>query len=189
MKEGKECEAQLFFDSLSVVGGNKLLVDVNQMLIDIQEDISVASPEVESVLATVGAFDCHDVEEQIQYLICEGDRLSANSMDIAERVRHLLLLVESSDSSLENSVALNEIRSLTLDLMLGQMHQDLSQQLLKKILKFVTSLESNLCMYVDLNKAKVIPSGLGPSVISRDLGVIATDQTHADILFESGKRV
>jgi chemotaxis regulatin CheY-phosphate phosphatase CheZ len=188
LKEGKESEAQLFFDSLTVVGGKNLLVEVGQILTGINESILVASPVIERTLASAGAFGCHDSNEQLQYLISEGNRMADCSMDIAERIRHLLSLVESGDS-LDHSVALKEIHSLTSDLMLGQVHHDLAQQLLKKIAFFVNKLETNICLYVDLNKAVSSPSGLGPSVISRDEGDIAVDQLEVDALFESGKGI
>ena len=184
VREDKQSEAFLYAESMVSNREQCILEELERLINDMRSSnfTNDANQLAKTELANVVVFRCKDALEQLDYLKVKGAETAERTLTLVDNIHSSLTKLKRIDA-VEDSVV-EDIANNLLELTLSQTHQDLSEQVISKIVNFVEILETVLAQIVDLNLADEIETTLGPSVTSREKVFAVDGQNEIDSLIE-----
>ncbi|GAB6034289.1 protein phosphatase CheZ [Galenea microaerophila] len=188
-QKGDELLHQLFAQSEReiVEGMEDLANQIQNTLISFAE---------ETDLLTQAKHDLPDATERLNYVIEETEKASHSTLEAAEKIYETLeqALNEAEQESVKNQI--QEAMSLINTIILAQGFQDLTGQVLKKVIHLVTELERNLKTLIEKSgidydfisnkteaeKQAEREKGMGPNVTQKSKQDAVSDQGDVDDL-------
>lgn len=180
-------------DTLRELGLDKSLESAASSIPDARDRLSyVATMTEQAAERTLNALDVakplqDSITEQSTALAKEWDRFYAKELSVAEFKQ----LVEKTRQHLATTVSQSEqVSNQMLEIMMAQDFQDLTGQVIKKVLAMAKEMESHLLDFLLMfgpNGTKTEESGLlnGPVVKSEGRTDVVTNQEQVDDLLES----
>jgi len=188
-QKGDELLHQLFAQSEReiVEGMEDLANQIQNTLISFAE---------ETDLLTQAKHDLPDASERLNYVIEETEKSSHSTLEAAEKIYETLeqALNETEQESVKNQI--QKAMSLINTIILAQGFQDLTGQVLKKVIHLVTELERNLKTLIEKSgidydfipdkteaeKKAEREKGMGPNVTQKSKEDAVSDQGDVDDL-------
>lgn len=183
VRRGSHKDVSLFMDALVTPNGKRLLAEVQRLLEGLSAPSSVMELEMQGELASTAAYRCQNATEQLAYLVNEGKKSVDKTISIAEDVQSSVLKLKRGEGNLE--VICDQINGQLLDLIVLQGYQDLSEQVIIKLKRFIGDLEKNLAQVVDLNMANDVELDMGPAVTFEEVAAAMSDQDAIDELINN----
>lgn len=185
VKAGDHHQANLFLSSVVTHNGHQMLAEIEKLLVDIESSRNEALSGLEGDLATSAAYRCQNALEQLAYIVEQGSEAANVTLQIAERLVEKVSAL-TADGQLSVAVS-DELNSMLMEIMLKQSYQDLTEQVVVKLKDFVQRIETSLSQLVDLNKAGVCESSLGPAVTSFEKKFTVDAQDDIDALLQAAQ--
>jgi len=195
LKAGDEAGADELLNDLTQLTQANVIHQVEEITQNLQTTLNSFGEDAELLMQT--KHDLPDVSERLEYVIKTTEEASNETLDAAENAIALIQTIQEKLTANENiQEDLSKVSSELNQIMSAQSFQDLTGQVLKRIMTLVSSLENSLVGLIEQSglSYEAIPErsetdkkaaemkGIGPNVTAASKKEAATSQEDVDDL-------
>lgn len=188
-------KASKIFDELVRVRNGNLIEGVEEITRNLHETLEEFGSD--STLLKHTKHDLPDASERLQYVIDSTEEASSKTLSAAENIVAVLEKIDSQIDVPEIKADLDEAKQQVTEIMMAQSFQDLTGQVLNRVILLVTSLEQSLIELIEksgvnLNHLELQDNldqqkqaemkGIGPNVTKSSQKDTVQSQTDVDDL-------
>lgn len=166
-------------------------IEVAEQLNDLKQILDVAGSEDEQGNIIEASAQLSDAAERLQYILEQTEKSATTSLDIADEMSdglHALLeKVEGDDKAL-----VQKLLQRTQDLVMAQEYQDLTGQILKRMIPALSEMNQILETLLKATQADLksrshedVMKGVGPNVTAKSKQDSVSSQDEVDDLLDS----
>lgn len=195
LKKGDEVISERLMNELTQLSQSNVLHQVTEITQNLQSTLQDFGKDAELLMQT--KHDLPNVSENLEYVIKTTEDASNQTLDAAENGLALIQRIQTKLTQNENiSEDLQKIGTELNQIMSAQSFQDLTGQVLKRIMMLIGSLEKSLVMLIeqsglnfddipersDESKKEKEMKGMGPNVTAQDKTDAVSSQDDVDDL-------
>lgn len=147
IKADDEMSAQMLLSELTKTSESEVIHQVEEIASNLQNTLQGFGEDAELLLQT--KHDLPDVSERLEYVIQTTEEASSQTLQAAE---NMLAVVETMQTKLaageKVDAELAELQQESTNIMMSQSFQDLTGQVLNRVMMLVGSLEASLMMLI-----------------------------------------
>lgn len=147
IKADDEMSAQILLSELTKTSESEVIHQVEEIASNLQNTLQGFGEDAELLLQT--KHDLPDVSERLEYVIQTTEEASSQTLQAAE---NMLAVVETMQTKLaageKVDAELAELQQESTNIMMSQSFQDLTGQVLNRVMMLVGSLEASLMMLI-----------------------------------------
>ncbi|SIN95763.1 chemotaxis protein CheZ [Sulfurivirga caldicuralii] len=166
-------------------------IKVAEQLKDLKQMLDVAGSEDEQGNIIEASAQLSDAAERLKYILEETEKSANTSLDIADELSEgLHTLLEKADSD-EDRALIQIMLKRTQDLVMAQEYQDLTGQILKRMIPALAEMNQILDTLVKAtgtekpSRNEDIMKGVGPNVTAKSKQDSVSSQDEVDDLLDS----
>ncbi len=169
-------------------------IKVAEQLKDLKQLLDVAGSEDEQGNIIEASAQLSDAAERLQYILEETEKSATTSLDIADEISDgLHALLDRADSE-EDRALIQAMIKRTQELVMAQEYQDLTGQILKRMIPALAEMNQILEALIKATGADLkswssrnedVMKGVGPNVTSRSKQDSVSSQDEVDDLLDS----
>lgn len=197
LKSGDEQTARILFDELTLLNQSDVVHQVEEIALNLHNTLDSFDEDAELLMAT--KHDLPDVSERLHYVMQTTEEASNKTLGAAENTLAILdNLAAKLTQDTEAQALLEQAQSQLTEIMMSQSFQDLTGQVLNRVMMLVGSLEQSLMDLIeksgidyakipartqtDADKKSAEMQGIGPNVTQASQKDIASSQDEVDDL-------
>jgi len=168
-------------------------IKVAEQLKDLKEILEVAGSEDEQGNIIEASAQLSDAAERLQYILEETEKSATTSLDIADELGEGLHALLEKTEDAEDRALIQNLLKRTQDLVMAQEYQDLTGQILKRMIPALAEMNQILEALLKATGADTrlggqqedVMKGVGPNVTAKSRQDSVSSQDEVDDLLDS----
>lgn len=140
-------KAEKIFDELIAQRDTEVIQQINNLAHNLQVTLDQLGPDLDLLRHT--KHDLPDASERLQYVLNSTEEASNKTLSASENLVALIENMEAKNRDDDLVTLLEEAKSEVTNIMMAQSFQDLTGQVLNRVILLVTSLEQSLLELID----------------------------------------